>query len=122
MNKNLVLNSIVSKEHTKPIFNKLELLTIHNIYLYHCLVEIFKILKFRTPISLYSEFNRSHRKETLLISPQFSQSFIYRATYQWNMIRQKIEINDFSHNLSTFKSSLIKLLMSTQKMGNLMNG
>ena len=106
-----------TKEHTKPIFNKLELLTTHNIYLYHCLVEIFKILKFRSPISLYSEFNRSHRKETLLISPQFSQSFIYRATYQWNMIRQKIEINDFSHNLSTFKSSLLKLLMSTQKNG-----
>ena len=106
-----------TKEHTKPIFNKLELLTVHNLYHYHCLVEVFKILKFHTPISLYSKFNRSSRKETLLISPEFSKSFIYRSTFQWNLIRQKLVINDFAHKLNTFKSSLSKLLMYTQNIG-----
>ena len=106
-----------TKEHSKPLFNKLELLTVHNLYLYHCLVEAFKILKFRTPISLYSQFNRSCRKETLLISPEFSQSFIYRSTFHWNVIRQKLVINDFAHKLNAFKTSLSKLLMNTQKWG-----
>ena len=107
-----------TKEHTKPIFNKLELLTVHNLYLYHCLVEVFKILKFRTPVSLYYQFNRSHRKETLLISPQFSQSFIYRSTFQWNAIRQKLVIDDFAHKLNAFKSGVSKLLINAQKIGD----
>ena len=106
-----------TKEHTKPIFNKLELLTVHNLYLYHCLVEVFKILKFRTPISLYSQFNRSCRKETLLISPEFSQSFTYRSTFQWNIIRNKLIIDDFAHKLNTYKASVLKLLMNTQNSG-----
>ena len=107
-----------TKEHTKPIFNKLELLTVHNLYLYHCLVEVFKILKFRTPVSLYYQFNRSRRKETLLISPQFSQSFIYRSTFQWNTIRQKLVIDDFAHKLNAFKSVVSKLLINAQKIGD----
>ena len=106
-----------TKEHTKPIFNKLELLTVHNLYIYHCLDEVFKILKFRTPISLYSQFNRSYRKETLLISPEFSQSFVYRSTFQWNIIRQKMVISDFSYKLDAFKSGVLKLLMNIQKSG-----
>ena len=40
------------KEHTKPLFNKHSIMNVHNLYLYHCVNDIFKILKFRTPISL----------------------------------------------------------------------
>ena len=44
-----------SKEHTKPIFNETKLLTIQNLYKYHCILEIFKIIKFRTPYSLFED-------------------------------------------------------------------
>ena len=107
-----------TKEHTKPIFNKLELLTVHNLYLYHCLIEVFKILKFRTPISLYSQFTRSLRKETLLISPEFSQSFVCRSTSIWNIIRQKLVVDDFAFKLNAYKSGILKLLMDRQKIGD----
>ena len=39
------------KEHT----NKHSVMNVHNLYLYHCINDVFTILKFRTPISLYSQ-------------------------------------------------------------------
>ena len=44
-------------EHTKPLFNKLGFLTLHNLYTLRVLVEFFKILKIHSPISLYNSFN-----------------------------------------------------------------
>ena len=44
------------KEHTKPLFKTYEILAIHNLYAYHCFIELFKILKFRQPYSLYESF------------------------------------------------------------------
>ena len=37
-------------ENTKPIFNDQNLLTIHHLYIYHSFLDIFKILRYRTPI------------------------------------------------------------------------
>ena len=34
-----------TKEHTKPLFKKHEMLSIHNLYPYYCLLELYKILK-----------------------------------------------------------------------------
>ena len=42
-----------TKEHTKPLFKKHNILSIFNLYPYFCLNETYKILKFRTPYSLY---------------------------------------------------------------------
>ena len=56
-----------TKEHTKPLFNHHDIFTVHNLYNYHCSIELFKILKTRTPISLFSKFTLSSRKDTLLI-------------------------------------------------------
>ena len=44
------------KEHTKPLFRKHQIMTVFNLYLYHLINDVFKILKFRTPISIYSLF------------------------------------------------------------------
>ena len=38
-----------TKEHTNSLFIKQEILTVFNLYPYHCLLELYKILKFRTP-------------------------------------------------------------------------
>ena len=39
------------KEHTKPLSNKHNLMTVHNLYVYHCSMDTFKTLKYRIPIS-----------------------------------------------------------------------
>ena len=41
------------REHTKPLFIKKSIMTVYNLYFYHCSTDIFKILKFRSPISLF---------------------------------------------------------------------
>ena len=73
-----------SNEHTKPIFNKHKILVAQGIYYYHVLLSLYKIIKTHTPISLYSCFTKSQRKETLLITPQHSLHFIFKASSLWN--------------------------------------
>ena len=43
-------------EHTKPLFVKNNLLTIHNLYIIRSLNELLKIVKFHSPISLFTFF------------------------------------------------------------------
>ena len=50
------------KEHTKPLLNKHNLMTVHNLYVYHCCMDTFKTLKYRIPISLYYLYLLSNRK------------------------------------------------------------
>ena len=40
-------------EHTKPLFNNLKLLTIHNLYNYYITIETFNIIKFRRPYPIF---------------------------------------------------------------------
>ena len=42
------------REHSKPLFVTHGLLCIQNLYRYHCILETYKILKYRQPISMYS--------------------------------------------------------------------
>ena len=107
------------KEHTKPLFNKHKLLTVQNLYFYHCSNETLKILKHRTPISLFSlfEFSKRTGKETLLIHPQPSDSYIYRASVLWNFCRSKLLYHDLSSPFSSFKSEILKLILNSQLLG-----
>ena len=108
------------KEHTKALFNKHSLMTIHNLYFYHCSNDIYKILKFRTPISLHSMFKLSNRtgKGTLLLTPPPSQSYCYRSGTIWNFVRGKLLLNEFTVAQSTFKLSIKKLIMDAQRQGD----
>ena len=75
------------KEHTKPIFNRLQLLTVQNLYKYHCISEIFRIMKFRTPYSLYSTIDSSKRDTSnVIILPRKTNTFLYIASKLWNSI------------------------------------
>ena len=38
-------------EHTKPLFNSNEILTVHNLYNYQILLCVIQVLKFHTPLS-----------------------------------------------------------------------
>ena len=107
------------KENTKPLFNEQQIMTVHNLYFYHCINDIFKILKYRTPISLFSLFKFSDRasKETLLIMPKPSDSYIYKATSIWNTVRQKIQLNSLTFTHHQLKSSIKRSIALTQQEG-----
>ena len=85
-------------EHSKPLFNKNNLLTVHHLYKYCCLLEMFKIIKLRIPIALYSLFTRSNRRENCFITNSPSTSFIYQSSHMWNNC-----YIDFSSAVAKFK-------------------
>ena len=73
------------KEKTKPLFNVNKILNVYNLYNYQILNSTYKIIKLRTPISMFSCFNVSTRKETLLHLPKIvSDQFFYKAASIWN--------------------------------------
>ena len=124
LNKELkLLGSVQTQLHThvnmficKPLDY---IMTVHNQYYYYTVNETLKILKHRTPISLHSLFTLSKRpgKETLLILPLPSDSFVYRSSYLWNHARSKFIYADFSKPASFFKSSIKKIIFAAQNLG-----
>ena len=109
------------REHTKPLFNKYDIMTVHNLYKYQTLTNTYNILKFRTPISLFTCFNISSRKDSLLLTPLLSESFMYNACSLWNIFRacpEGSEITDFSKSVGHTKLKLRKLIIRRQNMGD----
>lgn len=47
------------EEHTKPIYNRLKILTVQNLFKYHCIVQFIKIMKYHNPYCLYEAINLS---------------------------------------------------------------
>ena len=94
-------------------------MTVENLYYYHCAMDMSKIIKFRRPISLYSELKLSDRpgKETLLITQTFADSSLSSEIAIWNSIRQKLKVNDVRFKMCWFKSSLRSLIYSCQLIG-----
>ena len=117
-NSQALNNKFYTLEHTKPLFKNQEILSIHNLYTYHCFMETFKILKFRQPISLFNKYEISVRKPTMLKSSFPSQSFTDRSTSLWNCLAPKFKLPDFSVNVSFIKSKLKSALFSNQHIEN----
>ena len=65
--------------NSKPLFNDNNLLTVYQLYKYHCTLEMFKIVKLRLPISLYSMINMSNRRKNYFITPNPSTLFVYQS-------------------------------------------
>ena len=107
------------KEHTKPIFNKLKILTAQNLFKYHCILDIFKILKFRTPYSLYELVYLSKRDTSYcIILPKLSNTFLYQGSKLWNLVCKRI-INfqdGFSISIATVKTRTKAIIMESQSM------
>ena len=93
------------------------MLSVHNLYTYHCFMEIFKILKFRQPRSLYDRYNISERKPTLLIAGFPSPNFTDRSTSLWNVIAPKLKFDDYSPKVSGIKNRIKKALLMNQHKG-----
>ena len=105
------------KEHTKPIFESHAILCAKNLYTYHCFMEVFKILKFHQPISLFQQYQQSRRSyltHLQLLPPYPSSNFIYRSSIIWNTGRQKLCITDLSVSISQVKCNLKKVLLTIQ--------
>ena len=105
------------KEHTKPLFDRHNILTIQNLYYYHCFLDVFKILKYQSPVSLHSSYTFSKRKYLTYITlnpPNVSNHFIYRSSLIWNTLRQKLDITDLSTRTGTVKNILKQKLHNNQ--------
>lgn len=109
------------REHSKPLFNGNKILTVQNLYSYHTLLAVFKLLKTRTPISLSSLLTTSTRKETLLLVPIYSETFTYHGSSLWNSFRKTIEgclVTDFVTGFGYVKRQIKKLMYRIQSCGD----
>ena len=84
-----------SKEHTKPLFKKHDILSIFNLYPYFCLIELYKALKFRIPYELFQRIpNPSGRNLTLMIPAHTircqKQTFVHQTTLFWNKMHKNL--------------------------------
>ena len=105
------------KEHTKPLFTSKKILTVQNLYAYHCTLEIFKVLKFRIPVGLLESFNISKRKPSLLLTPDPSIYFLYKSARLWNNYKKVLldESLDFSTPIGAAKARIKRHLLEIQK-------
>lgn len=106
-----------AREKSKPLFNKLSILTVHNLYKYHCLLEMFKIVKLHTPIPIFDLFRKSPRRQNYFITPQPNSLFVYQACSLWNQCLKHSSKVDFSTSIAVLKTRLKSMLMICQKSG-----
>ena len=107
------------KESSKPLFNSHGFLTLQNLYYLHSCCEIFKIFKYKSPISLHNLFKFSNRacKNLYLITPLPSESYTYRMSKIWNLARNILSLPDTSTPISTVKTAIKNHLLSKQCIG-----
>ena len=131
--KNFVL------EHTKPIFNERCLLSLHHLHVYHKFLDLYKILKFKTPVTLLKLFEISHQPNyNLIILPMIRielerHNFIFQASFIWNELIEKLmnkcnpnskgvvipgsaECSDLTTPISIIKKKLKLFLLDVQKI------
>ena len=110
-----------SREHTKPLFTEYNLLAVRNLYHYFCTGDVFKILKFRQPITRYEMYRLSHRETSLaLILPERSRQFFYKSALAWNSVYRSVlerHNSDLTTKISHIKDEIKKLLRSKQNEG-----
>ena len=110
-----------TKEHTKPIFNRLKLLTVQNIHKYHSVTELFKIMKFRTPYSLYEKISLSVRDTSnLIILPTPALSFFYESSKMWNSVHKNLLVPDkgMLTSISSIKLKLKATLLESHSLND----
>ena len=109
-----------SREHTKPLFCKNNILTIHNLYTYLTCTKFMKIVKFNAPTSLAKNITLSSRNNKNLVSlpKNKSRHFLYNASIIWNLSNRIgiPKIHEISPNV--FKSKLKHFLIINQSNGN----
>ena len=106
-------------QHTKPIFKKINILTIHNLYFYHTACEAIKVLSSKKPGAIFKlyEFTPSFK----LILPKFNKeklkprSFIFNSAKILNFSTAN-KIDYKTTHFNTFKLNLKRFLMNRQNI------
>ena len=119
--------------------NEQNILSLHHLYTQHTFIELFKIVKYRTPISLYELFTPSPRTVNFLMClPKINrdvsrQNFVFSGSLIWNstignllnkcspndngiMVPGSSECSDISAPISTIKKKLKDILLQVQKL------
>ena len=128
LNKQVLDSLFYEKEHTEPLFNSNHILTLNNLYMYHCFIELLKILKFRQSYALFELFKlllpqtRSTRFDnTYIRTPNNTANliniFMYRSAKIWNKYRTKLNIIDFDISANDAKNKLKCMQLSIQRAG-----
>ena len=130
----------------RPIFNKNKILSLKNLYYYHSVFEIFKILKFKSPYAIFNQFIISNctSKELLLLTPRQNDTYLSISSVLWNkctkFIFSKPSLTEICHShmkkpekiiipgsspnsdlccsIITFKLRLKEFLLEIQKQGD----
>ena len=128
-------------EHTKPLFVEHKLLSLENLFKFHSFMEVFKILKLHSPISLYECFCLGHRgdKLTLLLPRVYldisKRNFVFSSSKIWNEFLDKIfdkcssqdsgivipgsnPNSDLAASTSIIKGRLKSILLTSQTVGD----
>ena len=83
-------------EHTKPVFNEYKILNLSNLYVQQTFVELFKILKNHTPISIFNLYSLSIRDTNFLLQlPKVylnisKNNFVCKSSELWNSLIGKV--------------------------------
>ena len=107
-------------QHTKPLFKKAHIMTVHNLYYYLTACEAKKILCYKKPIAVYNLYQPSARSSRLLL-PKFnkemykSNSFIFNSSKILNHLLTNT-INYNTTSLQTFKINVKRFLMARQNI------
>ena len=117
-----------------------------NLYYYHSVNDIFKILKFKSPHAIFNQFIMSSctSKELILLTPRQNDTYLSRSSILWNkctkFIFSKPSLSQICHSymkkpeeiiipgsspssdlccsITTFKHRLKEFLLEIQKQGD----
>lgn len=109
--KNFVL------EHTKPLFNKHSILSLRNLYIIRSMSELFKLVKYRSPICLFSSFQlSSFTNRHKMVLPQCTlgismNNFVYGASSIWNKYIDNIFSKPELTQMKDSKGNLVELII-----------
>ena len=98
---------LYEQEHSKPLVNYNNLLTVYQLYKYHCTLEMFKIVKLRLPISLKTTLLHQTHQHHLSINLPFMWNSFYKLSSLYNI--------ECSAAIVTVKHKLKTVLLNAQK-------
>ena len=119
------------------------ILSLKNLHFYHSVLEIFKILKFKTPYAIFNKLNISNFKsrKLVILTPRPEDTYLYKCSVKWNkcikIIFSKPSLSEVCHghmknpvkiiipgsspnsdlccSISTFKNRVKDFLLEIQK-------
>ena len=92
----------------------MKLLTVENLYRQRCTMKIFKIIKYKVPVSMISLVRESERKECQLITSFPSHNFTYQSAWLWNKFKSVNRSINFSLTIIKIKNILKYSLLEAQ--------